>query len=204
MLNEEQISGFKISISSVKQMKQCLACWENIENQEKICNHCGSNQDDVKDYLALVLLKQRKKKITIPEQTAVLDYVFNVDPETAETITISSSATDLGFKETQPKPGTVYKPDSPSWLGKPITQQVSPQTPQTQPTAVDQKPSIIPIRSKKLIKCPNCSKEVSFLKFCKNCGQQLQRECPNCEKINSITSKFCTICGKSLKPLEEK
>ena len=56
-------------------MKQCLACWEEIEEQEKICQHCGSDQDEVKDYLALVLLKQRKKNITIPEKIAVLDFM---------------------------------------------------------------------------------------------------------------------------------
>ncbi len=203
MLNEKQISGFTIPICRVNKMRQCLACWEEIEEQDKICQHCGSDQDDVKDYLALVLLKQRKKKITIPEQTAVLDYVFDVDPDTAESITISKTEADPGYQEAKPTPGTTYKPDRPSWLGKPRTQQASQQTP-SQPTAVKQEPSTPPIRSKKLIKCPNCSQEVSFLKYCKNCGHQLHRECPNCEKINSITSKFCTICGKPLDPLVEK
>ncbi len=185
-------------------MKQCLACWEEIEDQEKICNHCGSDQNDVKDYLALVLLKQRKKKITIPEQTAVLDYVIDVDPTTAESITISLSEAEPGYQEAKPTPATTYKPESPSWLGKPSSQQVSQQAPRSQPTAVKQEPSAPVVRSKKLIKCPNCSEEVSFLKYCKICGYQLQKECPQCEKINSITSKFCTICGKPFKPLEEK
>jgi predicted amidophosphoribosyltransferase len=185
-------------------MKQCLACWEEIEDQERICNHCGSDQDEVKDYLALVLLKQRKKKIEIPEQTAVLDYVFDVDPSTAESITVSKTSAGADFQEARPTPGTTYKPDSPSWLGRPTTQQTSQPTQSTQPTAVNQKPSTPAVSRKKLIRCPKCSKEVSFLKYCKNCGQQLQRECPSCNIPISVTSKFCTSCGKPVEPMVEK
>jgi len=161
-------------------MKQCLACWEDIEEQDKICLHCGSNQDEIKDYLALVLLKQRKKKITIPEQTSALDYVIDVDPKTAENITFAKPAAETGDHQARTPPGATYQPAKPSWLGSP-----------TAP-------------SKKSIKCPNCSDEVSFLKFCKNCGYQLHKVCPNCQKVNSVTSKFCTKCGKSIKSLVEK
>lgn len=182
-------------------MKQCLACWEDIEEQDKICLHCGSNQDEIKDYLALVLLKQRKKKITIPEQTSALDYVIDVDPKTAEDITFAKPAAETGEHQARTPPGATYQPAKPSWLGRPTTPKASQQLPQK----VRQDSKSIPTQiSEKLIKCPDCSKEVSFLKYCKNCGYQLHKECPHCQKVNSVTSKFCTKCGKSIKPLVEK
>lgn len=182
-------------------MKQCLACWEDIEEQDKICLHCGSNQDEIKDYLALVLLKQRKKKITIPEQTSALDYVIDVDPKTAEDITFAKPVAETGDHQARTPPGATYQPAKPSWLGSPTAPKASQQLPQE----VRQDSKSIPTQiSKKSIECPNCSKEVSFLKYCKNCGYQLHEECPHCQKVNSVTSKFCTKCGKSIKPLVEK
>lgn len=182
-------------------MKQCLACWEDNEEQDKICLHCGSNQDEIKDYLALVLLKQRKKKITIPEQTSALDYVIDVDPKTAENITFAKPAAETGDHQARTPPGATYQPSKPSWLGSPTAPNASQQIPQD----VSQDSKTIPTQiSKKSIKCPNCSDEVSFLKFCKNCGYQLHKVCPHCQKVNSVTSKFCTKCGKSIKSLVEK
>ena len=189
-------------------MKQCLACWEEIEDQDKVCIHCGSNQDEIKDYLALVLLKQRKKKITIPEKTTALDYVIEVDPSTADSITVDKTAAETGlqpakpmqtttYPPTKPMQTTTYQPEKPTWLGSPITSQQTTNNRKQQPSRPQQP-------SRKTIECPNCSKEVSFLKFCKNCGQQLQQECPECQRINTITSKFCTKCGKPLKETVEK
>ena len=68
---------------------KCLACWEEIDDGQKICHHCGSDQEDVKDFLALAVLKQQKQKISVPEKTPVLDYIFKVDPETKEEVTIT-------------------------------------------------------------------------------------------------------------------
>ncbi|MCG3220604.1 MAG: zinc ribbon domain-containing protein, partial [Candidatus Heimdallarchaeota archaeon] len=50
----------------------------------------------------------------------------------------------------------------------------------------------------KTLICPNCEKEAPLRKFCKHCGNPLQKECPNCNKFNSIKAKFCTACGHDI------
>lgn len=174
---------------------KCLACWEEIEEGVKICPHCGSDQENVKDFLALAVLKQQKKKIVVPEKTPILEYIYEVDPEMEKEITISSSTE----KET---PSSSYKPSRPSWLQLPgTTQEKTPLTQEKPPSPV---PAIKPKISDKTVICPSCSQEVKLLKFCKFCGSKLQKECENCGKINAITAKFCTGCGQSMEITKTK
>ena len=167
----------------------CLACWEEIEEGTKICPHCGSDQENVKDFLALAVMKQQKKKIVVPKETPILEYIYEVDPEMKEEITVSS------ISQTE-KSSSSYKPSRPSWLQLPGTTQE--QTPSIQ----EKTPSPIPSEqlkiSDKTVICPSCSQEVKLLKFCKFCGNKLQKECENCGKINAINAKFCTGCGQSM------
>ncbi|TFG10269.1 zinc-ribbon domain-containing protein [Candidatus Heimdallarchaeota archaeon] len=187
-------------------MKECLACWEEIEETEDTCPHCGSNQEDVKDYLALVLLKQGKRKISVPKETPVLDYVFETDPAVKEEISLGV-VTDIKDKKSPPEPqassfgiqsdGT-YRPTQPSWLAKP--EPVKKEVQEAPPTKIEEKEE----DKIKTIKCPNCEKEVKFLGHCKFCGQALLRECPSCKQEISSTAKFCTKCGTKVKPLIKK
>jgi len=168
---------------------KCLACWEEIEEGVKICPHCGSNQENVKDFLALAVLKQQKKKITVPEKTPILEYIYEVDPEMKEEITVGSTA------ETQ-TPSSTYKPSRPSWLQVPGVAQEKAPSPKEKPPATISTEQ--PKSTEKTIICPNCSQEVKLLKFCKICGNKLQKECDKCGKINAISAKFCTGCGQKM------
>ena len=174
---------------------KCLACWEPISKDEKICPHCGTDQDDAKDYLALALMKQQKNKIEVPEKTKVLEYIYNVDPESKEEISISSAIstpTPSSVSES-PTAQSSYQPKVPSWLGTPTTKD-TPKPPKT--TSLKEKPITKP-KEKTLI-CPNCEKEAPLRKFCKFCGNPLQKECPECGKFNSVKAKFCTSCGQDI------
>ena len=169
---------------------KCLACWEDIPETSKICDHCGSDQKEVKDFFVLALLKQQKRKIVVPEETDVLKYVLEVDPESRKEITITGSS----------EPLPAYEPQRPSTLGAITGQrQSSPPKPANQPNSQQPLPQT---PKEKTLVCPSCQDEVPFRKFCKFCGFQLQRECPDCATINRITAKFCTKCGNALKPLE--
>ena len=106
---------------SLMSTKKCLACWEEIDDGQKICHHCGSDQEDVKDFLALAVLKQQKQKITVPEKTPVLDYIFKVDPETKEEVTISGIPNTEGSPASAAPATSAYQPSRPSWLGTPTT-----------------------------------------------------------------------------------
>ena len=183
---------------------KCLACWEPISEEDKICPHCGTDQDNAKDYLTLALMKQQKNKIKVPEKTKVLDYIYKVDPESKEEITVSSSVsvpTPPSSSESQtvspvsksPTSQTGYQPQVPSWLGTPSAKALS-ETPKD--TTIQPKPKTKP-KEKTLI-CPNCEKEAPLRKFCKHCGNPLQKECLNCNKFNSIKAKFCTACGHDI------
>ncbi|MHA1551559.1 MAG: double zinc ribbon domain-containing protein [Candidatus Heimdallarchaeaceae archaeon] len=169
---------------------KCLACWEDIPEAVRICHHCGSDQKEVKDFFVLALLKQQKRKIVVPEETDVLKYILEVDPESRKEITITGSS--------EPLPS--YEPQKPSLLGTLTGQrQKSPPRPVNQPNS--QQP--LPQKPKETtLICPSCQDEVPFRKFCKFCGFQLQRECSDCATVNRITAKFCTKCGNALKPLE--
>ncbi len=197
-------------------MKECLACWEEIDDTEEVCPHCGSKQEEVKDYLALVLLKQGKKKIEVPKETPVLDYVFDIDPETKKDISVaikSSSSSNQGTESplsTNQKPGIKsdgkYKPDRPQWLSRPadvISKEIDNDARQVKQEPVV--PSIKKTADKlKTVSCPNCLEDVPLLKYCKFCGQMLLRECPSCNKEIAVTSKFCRVCGSKLDPFLEK
>lgn len=186
-------------------MKQCLACWEDIEDDELICHHCGSNQEEVKDYLALVVLKQRKKKIEVPEETPVLDYIFEVDPEVQNDISVGKGLpkkrqqpfAPIAPTTSHPSESGQYQPDKPSWLGTPVATEKQPST-EEKPSVNKTPPSKKPSKAKSIV-CPECNKEVPMLKYCKFCGQRLQKECVHCGKIISIRAKFCTGCGKAIK-----
>jgi hypothetical protein len=178
---------------------KCLACWEPITENDKICSHCGTDQDNAKDYLTLALMKQQKNKIEVPEKSNVLDYIYKVDPETKKEITVSSSVsvpTPPSSPRTTAQQSTTqsgYQPQVPSWLGTPDTQkQISDSQKPSEPTEPKTKPK------EKTIKCPNCEKDAPFRKFCKHCGNPLQKECPNCQKLNSVKAKFCTGCGQEI------
>lgn len=169
---------------------KCLACWEDIPEAARICNHCGSDQKEVKDFFVLALLKQQKRKIVVPEETDVLKYILEVDPEVKSEITITGTA----------EPLPTYQPQQPSIMGAIAGQRYSPPTkPINQPA--NQQP--LPQKPKeKTLVCPSCKDEVPFRKFCKLCGYQLQRDCHNCGTVNRINAKFCTKCGSAQKPLE--
>ena len=187
-------------------MKQCLACWEDIENDELICLQCGSNQEEVKDYLALVVLKQRKKKIDVPKETPVLDYIFEVDPQAQKDITVKGEPpkreqpfVPVAQSQEHPSQSGHYQPDRPSWLGTPdATSESSTKTTPEKKAPISSKTKPGTTSKAKTIVCPKCSEESPFLKYCKFCGQKLQRECPHCRKILSVKAKFCTGCGESV------
>ncbi|MHA1197922.1 MAG: zinc ribbon domain-containing protein [Candidatus Heimdallarchaeaceae archaeon] len=213
-------------------MKECLACWEEIEDTEEVCHHCGSNQEEVKDYLALVLLKQGKRKIDVPKDTPVLDYVFDIDPTTKEQISVaiksSASSQEPETATTIPQgsgiqPDGTYKPSRPGWLGRPQAAKdeetkESPDGKQDDLSSKDEETKESPdgkqddLSSKgqkdgtkvKNISCPKCSEDVPLLQYCKFCGQKLLRNCPNCNKEITLTAKFCTGCGTKVDPLLEK
>ena len=171
--------------------KKCLACWEDIDDGQKICHHCGSDQEDVKDFLALAVLKQQKQKITVPKETPVLDYIFKVDPETKEDVTISAVPDSSPTPTTPGSPrSAAYQPARPSWLGTPTAENpiVPAALKDTESTKKDS------VKTKTII-CPHCFEEVPFKKFCKFCGKNLQKECTNCNKQIKIAAKFCTHCG---------
>ena len=173
----------------------CLACWEEIEEGTKICPHCGSDQENVKDFLALAVMKQQKKKIVVPKETPILEYIYEVDPEMKEEITVSSTA------ETKAPPSS-YKPSRPEWLQLPGATQE--QEPSIQEKPSSPAPAEQPKASDKTVVCPSCSQVVRLLKFCKFCGSKLQKECENCRKINAITAKFCTGCGQKMEIIDTK
>ncbi|MHA1419030.1 MAG: double zinc ribbon domain-containing protein [Candidatus Heimdallarchaeaceae archaeon] len=169
---------------------KCLACWEDMPEATRICNHCGSDQKEVKDYFVLALLKQQKRKIVVPEETDVLKYILEVDPESKNEITITGNAEPLPPYQPQKSSllgsitGQRQNPP-PKPIGQPIIQQPSPQKPK-----------------EKTLVCPSCQDEVPLRKFCKFCGFQLQRDCNSCGTANRVTAKFCTKCGSVQKPLE--
>jgi membrane protease subunit (stomatin/prohibitin family) len=58
-----------------------------------------------------------------------------------------------------------------------------------------------------LVICPNCGAQNTLgTKFCGNCGKSLapvaKIKCPKCDAENPATQKFCGNCGSSLKPQE--
>ena len=49
------------------------------------------------------------------------------------------------------------------------------------------------------MKCLICQFEnAGDAKFCQNCGQPLQRKCPNCATLNETSARFCKNCGFNL------
>ena len=174
---------------------KCLACWEDIEEGEKICHHCGSVQEDVKDFLTLALLSQQKKKITA-EKSPILEYVMKVDPSLNEDVTISSAASVSTQEQPVGRRQESYSPSRPNWLGAPATTQPQPDvTPATTTPAAT--PATTSSKTEKTIKCPECERDVPVRKFCKYCGTQLQKPCSKCEKLNSYKARFCTSCGET-------
>lgn len=172
---------------------KCLACWEEIGDSTRICYHCGSDQKEVKDFFVLALLKQQKRKIVVPEETDVLKYILEVDPESKQEITITGTA----------EPLPAYQPKRRSFFGTMMGQQEVPQEapPKPTPLAVKQQ-STTQKPKEKTLKCPSCQEEVPLRKFCKLCGFKLQKECDECGTLNRVTAKFCTKCGAVQKPFE--
>lgn len=55
------------------------------------------------------------------------------------------------------------------------------------------------------MKCNKCGTELEEgRKFCSNCGEKVDRLCPNCYAVIPETEKFCHQCGCSLDKAEEK
>ena len=49
------------------------------------------------------------------------------------------------------------------------------------------------------LKCRACGGNVIAQdKFCRKCGAALQKECPICKRILTVSNKFCTGCGTKL------
>ncbi len=178
---------------------KCLACWEEIPEESKICSMCGSDQQDAKDFLTLALLLQQKNKITVPEESNILKYIFEIDPSAMNYISVPSSVTVQPFQEAKPLPisptipsekdGSLvdiqtnsYQPSKPQWLKEPV--ETIKKTPKT--------------KGVKLIICPHCSEEVPAHNFCKLCGKPLIISCPECETKVSVTTKFCHRCGHTM------
>ncbi len=195
-------------------MKECLGCWEEIEDDQEICHHCGSKQEEVKDYLALVLLKQSKKKIDVPKESPVLEYVSNVDPTIGETISTSIKPSkpkkSRFFPALNQKAGTqqdgVYSPERPGWLARPPDQKDTDNEKPKELVEPDKSKSIEkkPRTKPKTIACPKCSEDVPLLQYCKLCGHKLLRNCPKCNKEIAVTAKFCTGCGTKVEPFLDK
>ena len=178
---------------------KCLACWEEIPEESKICSVCGSDQKDAKDFLTLALLLQQKKKITVPEESNILKYIFEIDPSAMNYISVPSSVTIQPFQEAKPVPVSPttpiekaessvntqvngYQPSKPQWLKVPA--ETKKKTPKT--------------KGIELIVCPHCFEEVPAHNFCKLCGKPLIISCPECETKVSVTTKFCNGCGHNM------
>ncbi len=200
-------------------MKECLACWEEIEDTEEVCPYCGSKQEEVKDYLALVLLKQGKKKISVPKETPVLDFILDTDPQMEEEISVSIKSPSqpetkrpaIFTSQAGKQSDGTYVPEQPSWLAKPVETDLSNKEPvpkiqkETKTTPVPSSTTIKTTAKKvKTILCPKCGREVPLLQYCKFCGQQLTRNCPACNKEIAVTAKFCRGCGIKLDPFLDK
>ena len=55
------------------------------------------------------------------------------------------------------------------------------------------------------MKCPQCAFEnPEGLKFCGECGSQLERICSQCQAVNPPQFKFCGECGAALIPSQAK
>jgi len=53
------------------------------------------------------------------------------------------------------------------------------------------------------MKCPKCKKEnPEGMKFCGQCGANLERVCPSCNFTNPLDFKFCGKCGQKLEAEE--
>ncbi|MCK4844833.1 MAG: zinc ribbon domain-containing protein [Candidatus Heimdallarchaeota archaeon] len=183
---------------------KCLACWEEIPEESKICSMCGSDQQDAKDFLTLALLLQQKNKIAVPEESNILKYIFEIDPSAMDYISVPSSVTTQPFQEAKPIPispitpmeetgssvhaqANSYQPSKPQWLKEPV------ETIETTPAGTIKKtPKKEGI---KMIVCPHCTEEVPSHNFCKLCGKPLMISCPECETKVSITTKYCSGCG---------
>lgn len=54
------------------------------------------------------------------------------------------------------------------------------------------------------MKCPKCEFEnEEEAKFCLDCGERLEIECPLCGKAFPLFAKFCNQCGQDLRQLAE-
>jgi len=51
---------------------KCLACWEEIDDDTKICPHCGSDQEQVKEFLEIAILRQQPEG---KEDSEVINYL---------------------------------------------------------------------------------------------------------------------------------
>ena len=54
------------------------------------------------------------------------------------------------------------------------------------------------------MKCPKCLFDNhEKVKFCEECGTELELECPNCKAKIPLGKKFCSECGHNLAPPSE-
>ncbi len=169
---------------------KCYACFNEIVKGESICSNCGTNQEDLHDFLTLSILYQQKKEINIPEDTNIYNYLVSIDPSLKEKLmTISTEGSSYpspqptlqGQSQTQYSSSSLSKQDEKPYI----------------PIKGDEKP--ITTSSESMINCPNCGLEIrKQAKFCKFCGEKMVKECNNCGHQNRSQAKFCTKCGNNL------
>lgn len=168
---------------------KCYACFNEIVKGESICSHCGTNQEDLHDFLTLAILYQQKKEADIPENTNTYKYLVSIDPSLKEKI-ITTSVRESSYtppqSTLQEQKQTHYSPSSSNHSEKtyiPITEDQIPLT----------------TTSETIIQCPNCGSEIQKkANFCKFCGEKVKKECNNCGYQNKGKAKFCTKCGNNL------
>ena len=77
---------------------------------------------------------------------------------------------------------------------KPTTSQMRSVSATTRPSAQTTRPTAV--KSAGSVLCSKCGKEVASGKFCPDCGNSLDKRCPQCNIV--CTGKFCAECGVSI------
>ncbi|MHA1685012.1 MAG: zinc ribbon domain-containing protein [Candidatus Heimdallarchaeaceae archaeon] len=167
---------------------KCLACWRDISEQDKNCPFCGTNQEEMKSFLALSLMIQKGKIESGEIKGSFVDFLEKVDPTKTKEI-----------KEKMKKAET-KQPVSPY-----VPTQLSPLQPYTPIPVGNQKsseniskPIITQDAKLPTVICPKCNNEVKLRKYCKYCGNQLLIECLQCGAEVKATYKFCPKCGAEI------
>lgn len=59
------------------------------------------------------------------------------------------------------------------------------------------------VRSFTRVKCPECGRWQKKARFCRACGAQMTRGCPDCGAECGMDDVFCASCGRNLTDHEE-